>query len=71
MQETYYEFINTDLVTYCYLFLLQNGDGYVDSEDKMKKITESVAAALSSKWCCTHGILACYVYDGMYLPCLI
>ncbi|CAB4009750.1 seleno W, partial [Paramuricea clavata] len=27
----------------------KNGDGYVDSEAKMKKITESVAAALSSK----------------------
>jgi hypothetical protein len=49
MQETYYEFINIDLITYCYLFLLQNGDGYVDSEAKLKKIIDSIAAALGSK----------------------
>jgi hypothetical protein len=40
---------------------LQNGDGYVDSEAKLKKIIDSIAAALGSKWCCNDAnLLAMY-----------
>ena len=40
---------------------MQNGDGYVDNEAKMKNIKDSIAAALA-KWCCIDGTIMLPMY---------
>lgn len=55
-------YLKINLVYVSDVVLLQNGDGYVDSEAKMKKIIESIAAAIGSKWCCIPVMILLALY---------